>query len=300
MKKRMIRIISLILMLTLLTGCYTSKTVILNRTYSVDGAIEITLKDRQSFVSDKLTGAILLYDDSCESCKIVLDRYNELAINESLSLYKVNIAGTSININAPKLEIYKEGKNVKNITNLKILSNGSRIYQELTRFYSYSKMYDITSLEDLKEVIELEKSLILYTLNGCIDCTYLKSLFLNEYLYNNRYSKKVIYNYNVDYNNLDIELNDFYKIIKIMDSDENLTFGRLYYPSFVLYKNGNIEEINLMFNDHVDYIDGKYVISSSGYEDNPHVGKEFSSLDDYYNITKKYYKNKMVDIIENI
>ena len=184
---------------------------------------------------------------------------------------KYNDFGLTLSTSDPSIAFFKNGKLVKQVVYSVV--NTPRFFKNTQTFIEFMDeniiqpdlLYvDYNKIETARN--NKEDFIIAHTYSDCSDCSYVVPNVLMPYTVENNLNKKV---WIIDLNDIhsDSEVWTKYKDDNFLSSknSEIYGYGLGYVPTFQYYKNGNLSSSSVFFNDTIEKINDKYVITNSFY-----------------------------------
>lgn len=301
MKNKTVFLIFFILFSLTVSGCTATNKAYMDRYYSINSSISISLSERQSMINNHESFVVLDYKSGCSTCEQIKLAFDNLAADENIKLYVMDLSGEDTNLDWPAVEIYIDGSREKLEKRTSVLESREKIYT-LIKDYFYITLKYYIDYEQIDEIINQDKAVVLFEMSGCTDCKAMDELFLNKWMIKNQNKGYKIYTFDTANFSEDGMTYSQFKDKYGLSVSGNDTFGYLqgFVPTFQYYENGVLEDAVVFYNDQFtigseDSI--VYTMASSYYSDSPYIGHSYSSIDEYHKKTVSFFAEKVKNLL---
>lgn len=295
--------------------------------------VDISLEEVDAKVKADDTFILFVYAHDCDGCKYFKPILNAVIEEKNLIVYGIESSkitkGHALKSLrwTPGLVVYDKGDIL-----VKTEGNESPDYFKdeagfktfLNKYTRMPTMYYISKAQLKEKINSGESFIIYYSRNDCGDCGYMYENYLKNYLYNNPDTNKF---YVIETNAEGIrwvngvapgsgeekdtpeqkaaaqQWQDFKDEFGLSNAiNTTLGYGVGYVPTIQYYKDGEIKDMVVYFNDMFEAAgEAGVTIIESYFDDNPYLNKtiKYEKYDDYKNTLAPFYNEKMDEFFNN-
>lgn len=276
----------------------------------------------QAKVDNKDSFVLYVFQSGCDGCKLFKPIIEHVIDERNLIIYAIqwnkvkNFKGLESVSGTPSLAVYNKGE-VLTITDPDKNNSYFSTYDGFKTFldeYTYIPRAYYITLSQLREKKTNQDNFIVYfSRKSCGDCSYLNNHYLKDYL-NNYHGEKAFYILETDAVGVRFDENGEYDAVQwqaVKDEFGLSEAGSATYgyktgvvPTFQYYNNGVLSGMMVYANDDGDFVvesDGSYTftITSSYYDDNPHIGQTITNyMKNYHDTVAEFYNGKVASFLE--
>ena len=302
--------------IALLPSCSSSNTIPLERQLGIQEPVKLeTYADLNLMISQKQSFLLTTYSTTC-FCSI--DFYNNIlnpiVAEYNIVIYKISekefakMAGLSFTPSTPEMITFKNGEIIAHVDAYSKWDNDAKNIDKVIKyiskyFYIESPMITCTK-EEVEQLIKTNKDIIVYfKRNTCSDCRQFEDMYFNSFLVNKKNNSKTIYAIETSlYKDEDDSSiwENFVKDFQLSyesNNEQGYLSGRV--PTFQYYSNGELKKTCVIYNDIFEKNTDSSITITGGYY-NEFNGQTFKDVDDYRSKTLEFYKNKVLELIDEV
>lgn len=273
---------------------------------------EVTMSYLEAMIEDDETFIVYVYNPLCQGCKLFKPVIEGVIQEKHLKIYAIQDTNVSKQHElyslrtTPAFALYNNGELV-----FKTVYDDNKDYFDtkegfisfLDKYTNLPTLYYISKDQLTAKIENNEEFVVYYSRSSCSDCGYLNTHFLKDYL-NKNVNTKHFYVIETDaegirYNGGEYdatqwqEFKDTYGLSNVNNPKGH---GVGYVPTLQYYKNGEIEDMMVYFNDgtYVLNEDDTYSIriDMSYYNDNPYLN-QLIKASEYKEKLAPFYNQKL-------
>ena len=297
------------LLLCLLTVCglvscnkdnNSKDKILLEKQEGIKTAIDLYSDEITQKINNGDTFLIYGYLPTCGTCqgfkRDILDLYitkNEVVVYSSY-VADLMLVDKSLPNRAPYLATYVDGelKDIYTYAKYKDIFLETKEFNEfMDKHFIVSSMSEVNFAQLDQHLASNESFIVYFGWFACGDCTYMNDAYLKEFLKTN--DKKFYYVETDEYRKDKETKPEEWKAFADKDQFGDYNGGRI--PSIVYYENGKKKDMCVYFNDSFEWneTDKTLKVTGSFYEDNPNIGKTFTTYSDYQKTSEAFFNAKL-------